>query len=157
MAGLSTKAESRVLKCLLCARHTLDLLCDSLDLQCHEVRAVLERLEAVGLARPRGSTGLDALAYDLTEEGRREALALFDGEARRLAERGYAPDDVHMLRQLAEGDPGMRPAACEWGVGATRQRLWEGGLITVFGFIRPRATLTPQGRSLLDSLTGAGA
>ena len=157
MAGPSTEAESEVLKCLLCARTTFDLLCDSLDLQCHEVLAALERLEAAGHARPRGSSGLDMLAHDLTQKGRGQALALFDGEALRLAERGYAPDDLHMLRQLAEGDSGVRPAACEWGVGATRQRLWEGGMITVFGFIRPRATLTAQGRRMLDSLTGAGA
>ncbi|WP_158228370.1 hypothetical protein [Pseudonocardia sp. MH-G8] len=147
--------EARVLRCLLFRRQTLDVLCDSLGLQCHEVRDALDVLEAAGLVRPRGRVGAGMLAFDLTEAGQTRAFDGLTERERGLAEHGLAPDDLECLRRLAGGGAPARRPECEWGVGATRQRLWEAGLVDVLGFIRPRVVLTDRGRSLLSTI-GAG-
>jgi predicted ArsR family transcriptional regulator len=66
--------DGRVLRCLLFGRRTLDLLCDSLDLQCHQVRDSLDGLQAAGLVRRSGDGGTAELEFDLTGTGRERAV-----------------------------------------------------------------------------------
>jgi predicted ArsR family transcriptional regulator len=148
------ETDRKLLRCLLFGRNTMDLLCDSLSLQCHQVRASLDALEATGLVRAAGDGGYSALTVELTDAGRRLALESAGPAERVLAEQRLSPDDVRLLRNLAHGTPLARQAECEWGVGATRQHLWEEGLVDVVGFIRPRAVLTERGRALAGTLEG---
>jgi DNA-binding MarR family transcriptional regulator len=149
--------RAQVLRCISFGRDSMDLLCDSLGLQCHQVRAALDELEDTGLVRARGPAGTASLEFTLTEDGRREALRRLDERERALAERGLAPDDVEFLRRLAGGGPPPRRVECEWGVGGTRQRLWQIGLIDVVGFLLPRVVLTERGRTVVDDVDGGAA
>jgi hypothetical protein len=149
--------RARVLRCIVLGRDSMDLLCDSLGLQCHQVRAALDDLVEAGLVRPLGAAGMASLAFAPTAEGSREALRHLDEHERTLAERGLAPDDVEYLRRLARGEPPPRRAESEWGVGGTRQRLWQSGLIDVVGFLRPRAVITGRGRAVVDGRDGGAA
>lgn len=149
--------RAQVLRCIVLGRDSMDLLCDSLGLQCHQVRAALDDLADAGLVRPLGAAGTASLTFAPTEDGRREALRHLDERERALAERGMAPDDVEYLRRLARDEPPPRRAECEWGVGGTRQRLWQAGLVDVVGFLRPRAVLTDRGRTVVDAVDGAAS
>ncbi|MCV2488865.1 hypothetical protein OF117_05775 [Geodermatophilus sp. YIM 151500] len=146
--------EERVVRCLLFGRTTMDLLCDSLYIQCHQVRQALDGLEAAGLVRRRGEDGRGALEAELTDAGRACALEGVDPRQAASADQQLSADDVRYLRALADGAPPPRQAECEWGVGATRQHLWELRLIDVTGFIRPRSVLTDRGRDVVRGLEG---
>jgi hypothetical protein len=149
--------RARVLRCVVLGRDSMDLLCDSLGLQCHEVWAALDDLADAGLVRALGAAGIASLTFTPTEDGRRETLRHLDEHERVLAMRGLAPDDVEYLRRLARGAAPPRVGECEWGVGGTRQRLWQVGLVDVVGFLRPRAVLTERGRAVVDALDGGVA
>jgi len=149
--------RAQVLRCIVLGRDSMDLLCDSLGLQCHQVRAALDDLEDAGLVRAQGPAGIASLTFAPTEDGRRETLRRLDERERALAEQGLAPDDVEYLRRLARGGPPPRRTECEWGVGGTRQRLWQAGFVDVVGFLRPRAVLTDRGRAVVDALDGGAA
>jgi hypothetical protein len=146
--------DRRVIRCLLFGRSTLDLLCDSLELQCHQVRRSVDALEARGLIHAQGKGGLNELEFTLTEEGRDHALAGVSPDERELVDRRLSPDDVTYLRNLSSEQALARRAQCEWGVGATRQHLWEEGLIDVVGFIRPHSVLTDRGHEVVRTVSG---
>lgn len=146
-----------VLRCLLFGRSSLDLLCDSLGLQCHQVRRSVDVLETAGLIHPQGQGGTRELEFALTESGRAQALADVPPDQLDLVDRRLSPDDVTFLLNLAAGRSLARRAQCEWGVGATRQHLWEKGLIDVVGFIRPDSVLTDRGREVARTLNGDAA
>jgi hypothetical protein len=62
--------RAQVLRCIVFGRDSMDLLCDSLGLQCHQVRAALDHLDHLadaGLVRPLGSAGTASLTFAPTE------------------------------------------------------------------------------------------
>lgn len=150
-------AEQEILRCLLFGRNTMDLLCDSLEIQCHQVRRSLDLLETAGLVRHAGESGTARLTVQLTEAGRQEAEQHGRPGDQSLTGWQLAADDVTYLRRLGDGAAQLRRAECEWGVGATRQHLWELGLIDVVGFVQPRAVLTDRGRQVIEMLEGVAA